>query len=140
MCSQAFSEPAYMVDGARKYRRSWVRRTLLICPACYAKPPLERTAAKVRWHGLHAETGGVLPPAPCVHCGRLVIRGANVRLQRVTCSKVCSTALTRPAGGNVGSGEPCQSCGAAIVAGRADSRFCGSACRQRAYRARNRHQ
>ncbi|MFD7982121.1 hypothetical protein ACFV4M_01910 [Kitasatospora indigofera] len=136
MCNQTFHEPAYMVDGDRKYRRSWARRTLLICPTCYAKPPLERATSKVRWHRLHAELGGVLPPAPCLHCGRLVVRGADVRLKRVTCSKACSTALGRVSSGNVGPGRPCAGCGAAITTGRADSKFCGSACRQRAYRRR----
>lgn len=136
MCSQTFHGPAYMVDGARKHGRSWTRTTLLICPPCYAKPPLEHEASRIRWHWLHAATGEPLPPAPCLNCGRVIIRGANNRLQRITCSKVCSTALTRVSTGNAGSSQPCAGCGTAITTGRSDSKFCGSPCRQRAYRQR----
>jgi hypothetical protein len=132
ICHQAFAGPAYLVDGAMKHGRRWIRRTLLICPSCFTKPPAEREARTARWHQLHGER----PPTPCAHCGRLVIRGADPRLKAVTCSSSCLTALTRTSDGNSGSGQACEACGTLVTSGRSDTRYCGAPCRQRAYRQR----
>jgi hypothetical protein len=146
MCSEPFTEPAYVVDGAIKYpgmRRGTPAR-LLICHACHAlgfnaetgyPRPDRRMRDRIWWNEV-AGRGEEMPPTPCVACGRMVIRNADPLLKRVTCSAACSTSLTRIRNGNKGSGEPCEVCGTAITTGRADSRTCSPACRQKAYRRR----
>lgn len=57
-------------------------------------------------------------------------------MQGVTRSQACRTSLTRIRNGGVGSGRPCGSCGKPATAGRADSAYCGPACRQKTYRRR----
>ena len=146
MCTHPISGPAYLVDGARKYGRSWTPIYLAICGPCYTRggpdpdTGLSRAASlrettRVRWSSL-AGRGEQMAPAPCASCGRLVIRGGDPLLKRVTCSHSCSTSITRSRNGGKGSGQPCESCGEPVTTGRADSRYCGSACRQKAYRDR----
>lgn len=147
MCEGAFEGPAYLVAGARKYGRQWSLTQLLICGGCYSRgaPDPEtgksRAAAlrekpRVRWYALVGR-GERKPAAPCEACGREVVRNADPLLKRVTCSRSCSTSLTRSRNGGKGSGQPCGICGTGITTGRADSRYCGAACRQKAYRRRN---
>ncbi|MFE3152229.1 hypothetical protein ACFXJ6_37230 [Streptomyces sp. NPDC059218] len=136
----------YLVDGVRRGRRTKSAR-FLICGACYERgrpdPDTGRTrAASVRrteaveWWGL-AGRGKALPPQVCVAgCGLVVVRGAKALMQGVTCSRACRTSLMRKRNGGRGSGRPCGSCGEPVTAGRADSAYCGPACRQKAYRRR----
>lgn len=147
MCDAEFTGPAFLVEGARsKGRRRWGVREL-ICEPCYrlgwttvdGKPVSAAAAVRQRdhfeWRSL-AGRGPEQPAAPCAACGRLVVRGADPLLKRVTCSHSCSTSLTRRRNGNQGTDRPCPECGDRIDTGRTDSRYCSNACRQRAYRKR----
>lgn len=139
--------PPYLVDGARKYpgQRRWTPGRLLLCRGCYefgvdVETGLDRHAntrefEDARWYKI-AGRGEPMPPTPCVACGQVVIRNSDPLLKRVTCSAACSVSLTRIRNGNQGSGQPCEICGTAITTGRADSRTCSAACRQKAYRQR----
>lgn len=145
MCGTDGLTLVYLVDGARKYpgQRRWTATRFTICEACHAlgfdpqgryhSPGRERD--RVRWSQVVGR-GEQMPPAPCVNCGLHVIRNADVLLKRVTCSPACGTSLTRIRNGNRGNGQPCETCGEPITTGRADSQYCGSACRQKAYRRR----
>lgn len=146
MCEATLTGPGYLVDGAQKHRRQWGQALLLICEPCYARggPDPEtgltrstslRATARCRWHRLVGR-GEQMAPTPCAACGQMVVRASDSLLKRVTCSRACSTSLTRTRNGGKGSGRPCESCGEPITTGRADSRYCGSACRQKAYRRR----
>jgi hypothetical protein len=146
MCSGAIDGPGYLVDGARKHGRRWSGAQLLICGPCYHRgapdpdtgifpPPATREGKRVYWRQLVGR-GELLPPTPCAACGREVVRNGDPLLKRVTCSRACSTSLTRSRNGGKGSGRPCAECGDPLDTGRADVRYCGSACRQRAYRRR----
>ncbi|MFH9201773.1 hypothetical protein ACH4KO_37685 [Streptomyces anulatus] len=140
---------AYLVDGVRHgSRRGTTRFTrLLICDACYergrpdpdtglTRAASARRTGTVEWWGL-AGRGTVLPPQACAAgCGLVVVRGAEVLMRGVTCSRACRTSLTRRRNGGRGSGRPCGACGTPVTAGRADSAYCGAACRQKAYRRR----
>lgn len=148
MCESPLTGPGYLVDGATKHGRKWWRAQLLICEACYTRggPDPEtgltraaslREAPRRRWSYLVGR-GEQMPPAPCAACGQMVVRASDPLLKRVTCSRACSTSLTRSRNGGKGSGQPCETCGKQITTGRADSRYCGSACRQKAYRRRAR--
>jgi hypothetical protein len=148
MCESPLTGPGYLVDGATKYGRKWWRAQLLICEACYTRggPDPEtgltraaslREAPRRRWSYLVGR-GEQMSPAPCAACGQMVVRASDPLLKRVTCSRACSTSLTRSRNGGKGSGQPCETCGKQITTGRADSRYCGSACRQKAYRQRAR--
>lgn len=145
MCGAEDLEAVYLVDGGIKYprqRRHYPTR-FNICGDCYAAGFTEngymyypgRERDRVQWHRVVGR-GDLMPAAPCEHCGQLVIRNADPLLKRVTCSPSCLTSLTRSRNGNKGSGQPCETCGEPITTGRADSRYCGSACRQKAYRRR----
>lgn len=162
MCSTDLTgQTGFLVEARHtKGRRRWHARTL-ICESCYRAgfttfngqtvPAHDstRTVKGFEWQWLAGTFNGSvpeLPPTPCAACGQLVVRGADPRLKRVTCSVTCSVSLTssrnaRVAAANTGSGQPCETCGEQITTGRADSRYCGSACRQKAYRrrARDRH-
>lgn len=148
MCSSPFDGPAYLVNAARwKGRRTWGTREL-ICGTCHGRGCIdpetglvptdtERTGDHFQWHPWPTGRGEPLPPTPCEGCGVVIIRHGDPLLKRVTCSAACLTSLTRTRNGNQGSDRPCETCGELITSGRADSKFCGSACRQKAYRERN---
>ncbi|MEV7892390.1 hypothetical protein ACWD3I_24905 [Streptomyces sp. NPDC002817] len=138
--------PVYLVVGAVRRGRRWVGGRLLICAGCYgrggpdpvtglSRPGAARRTATARWTEL-AGRGEVMAPTPCVNCSLLVVRRAEKLLAGVTCSRACRTSLTRIRHGGRGSGRPCGACGKAVTAGRADSAYCGRACRQKAYRRR----
>ena len=148
MCGTALlGGTAYLVDGVRRLGRRREFTRFLICESCYEQgrpdPDTGLTrAASVRrsesaeWWGL-AGRGAALPPQECVAgCGLVVVRGAEVLMRGVTCSRACRTSLTRKRNGGRGSGRPCGSCGEPVTAGRADSAYCGAGCRQKAYRRR----
>jgi hypothetical protein len=145
MCSTVIDGPGYLVSGARKFGRTWQGTRFLVCDTCYSlggpRPDgLSRAATlretpKARWDALVGH-GEQMPPTPCEACGAAVVRNRDPRLKRITCSDACAVSLTRTRNGNQGSGQPCETCGQTITTGRADSRYCGSACRQKAYRRR----
>jgi predicted nucleic acid-binding Zn ribbon protein len=56
----------------------------------------------------------------------------------VSCSRRCQELLERERRRVRRDERPCEECGRAFAPRRADGRFCSSACRQRAYRARRR--
>lgn len=148
-CGTAGLAVGYLVDGARKYPggRRWTRTRLLICTGCYTagfdpgagyEIPTARERPRIRWYRL-AGRGALMDPAPCAACGQPVIRNSDPLLKRVTCSLACDSSLSRSRNGregNRGSGRPCETCSEPIMTGRADSRYCGPACRQKAYRKR----
>ncbi|RKS10032.1 hypothetical protein DFP74_5778 [Nocardiopsis sp. Huas11] len=149
MCMTPITGPAYLVDGALKHRRRWTAELLLICGPCYTRgapdpetgllpAPAHRETPRVQWHGLVGR-GEKLPPTPCAACGMVVVRNDDPLLKRVTCSRACSTSLTRSRNGGKGSGKPCQVCEEPVTTGRADSLYCSPACRQKAYRQRISH-
>ncbi|NUL05993.1 hypothetical protein HRW07_22730 [Streptomyces lunaelactis] len=151
-CGTEGLDVGYLVDGYRQYPggRRWTRTRLLICAGCYTagfdpetgcEIPAARKRPRLEWRQL-AGRGHVMDPTPCAACGQSVIRNSDPLLKRVTCSLACDSSLSRSRNdreGNKGSGEPCEACGEVITTGRADSRYCGSACRQKAYRQRNTH-
>jgi endogenous inhibitor of DNA gyrase (YacG/DUF329 family) len=148
MCDSEFAGPGFLVDAARsKGSRRWKVRAL-ICKPCYRRAWTTDTdgrtvttgyAARQRdrfeWFDLVGR-GAEMPAAPCVSCARMVVRASDPLLKRVTCSHSCSVSLTRKRNGNKGVDRPCPECGDPIDTGRADSRYCSNACRQRAYRKR----
>ncbi|MGW1503758.1 hypothetical protein ACWCQW_35400 [Streptomyces mirabilis] len=149
LCGDSFKDgPGYLVEGARKYpkQRRWWPGRFLICAGCYGfghdpetgalRPEHMRELDGARWYRVVGR-GEQMPPVPCAACGRPFIRNADPLLKRPTCSPTCSTDLTRIRNGNQGSGQPCEACGEQITTGRADSRYCGAACRQKAYRRRS---
>jgi len=83
---------------------------------------------------------------PCAGCGRAIVLYLTDRPQeRFYCSRLCHTAVTnrlRRERATAARAErepdkrPCEACGVVFVPARADARYCSSACRQRAYRAR----
>jgi predicted nucleic acid-binding Zn ribbon protein len=147
MCDAEFTGPGFLVEAVRSRGSSrwWIR--VLICEPCYRVgcPTVDghtvyahqdtRRRHRFEWMRLVGR-GPEQPPAPCAACGRVLVRGADPLLKRVTCSHSCSTSLTRKRNGNQGGSQPCDICGKAITTGRADSRYCGSACRQKGYRQR----
>ncbi len=148
MCDGEFTGPGFLVDAARSKgrRRWWVR--VLLCEPCYRRGFTTtedgrtvtagfatRQRDRFEWFDLVGR-GTEQPAAPCAACGRMVVRASDPLLKRVTCSQSCSVSLTRSRNGNNGSGNPCETCGEAITTGRADSRYCSPACRQKAYRER----
>lgn len=151
MCAGPFDGPAYLVKASRwRGRRRWGTRDL-ICEPCYlrgrvdpatnmAPADSERTGDHFQWHPWPTGRGELLPPTPCEVCGLVVVRHGDPLLKRVTCSASCLTSLSdsrNAARGNKGSRRPCECCGTPITTGRADSRYCSSACRQKAYRRRS---
>lgn len=85
---------------------------------------------------LWAPIGGtdVLPPAACEYCHRLVVLANDKRRRRTVCSPRCAVAVTKSH--RKGERQPaCSVCGGSL-AGRADTAYCSPACRQRAYRLR----
>ncbi|GHA64064.1 hypothetical protein GCM10010330_16110 [Streptomyces tendae] len=142
VCATPFADqPAHLVQGARWIRRRWWRTPLQICTDCYTDQRgywnNDHRTLPVKWLGLVGR-GAPMPPTPCVSCGQPVIRNSDPLLKRVTCSQSCSVSLTRSRNGGKGSGQPCETCGEPITTGRADSRYCKPACRQKAYRRRAR--
>lgn len=148
-CGTPGLEVGYLTDAARQYPggRRWTRTRLLICSDCYEagfdpetgyEVPSARERRRIRWYRL-AGRGDLMPATPCANCGQSVIRNSDPLLKRVSCSLACDSSLSRSRNGklgNQGSGQPCETCGEPITTGRADSRYCGSACRQKAYRQR----
>ncbi|MER6557230.1 hypothetical protein ABT300_05595 [Streptomyces sp. NPDC001027] len=148
MCDGEIAGPGFLVEAARsKGRRRWGVREL-ICEPCYRRgfsttedgrivstAFTERQRDRFEWYSL-AGRGTEQPAEPCAACGRQVVRNSDPLLKRVTCSHSCSTSLTRTRNGNNGSGQPCETCGTTVTTGRADSRYCSAACRQKAYRQR----
>lgn len=147
MCDSPFDGPAYLVNATRwKGRRRWGTREL-ICEADYMRGAIgadgriagtdaDRTGDHFEWHPWPTGRGELLPPTPCEACGVVIVRHGDPLLKRITCSASCLTSLTRSRNGNKGSGNPCETCGEPITTGRADSRYCGPACRQKSYRRR----
>lgn len=151
LCGDSFKTgPGYLVQGHRKYpgRRGWWPTRFLLCSGCYGfgydsetgmlRDDHMRELDGARWTRVVGR-GDEMPPTPCASCGRPFIRNADPLLKRPTCSDTCSTDLTRSRNGNQGPGGPCEVCAAPITTGRADSRTCSSACRQKAYRQRKAH-
>ncbi|MEH0587407.1 hypothetical protein QA942_26305 [Streptomyces sp. B21-106] len=148
MCDGEINGPGFLVEASRsKGRRRWRVREL-ICEPCYRRgftttedgrtattAFTERQRDRFEWLRLVGR-GREQAPEPCVACGRLVVRASDPLLKRVTCSHSCSTSLTRSRNGNQGAAEPCETCGQEIATGRADSRYCSPACRQKGYRQR----
>lgn len=148
MCDDPLDGPGFLVDASRsKGRRHWRVRALL-CEPCYrlgwtttedgrtmTTGDAARRRERFEWRRLVGR-GAEQPPEPCAACAQMVVRGADPLLKRVTCSHSCSTSLTRKRNGNQGTGQGCAECGDRIDTGRADSRYCSPACRQKAYRQR----
>lgn len=139
-CGAEDLEVVYVVEGGARYhrQRAWTPERFHICGTCYDRGPTPVTEwgkGRVRWYQIPGR-GEQMPPTPCEHCGVTFVRNADPLLRRMTCSATCLTSLTRSRNGNRGSGQACETCGEQITTGRADSRYCSSACRQKAYRRR----
>lgn len=140
-CGTEDLELLYVVEGSVKYpkQRRWHPERLTICQGCHDRGPTsvdEWYVSHVRWTRIVGR-GEQMPPTPCERCGVTFVRNADPLLRRMTCSAACLTSLTRSRNGNQGSGKPCEMCGETVTTGRADSRYCGPACRQKAYRRRS---
>lgn len=141
VCRQPLDgRPGYLVNGARWRRRSWRGARFLVCPPCWREDRghwnVDHRTLPVMHLGLVGRSRIELPPAPCAACGQLVIRAADPLLKRVTCSVSCSASLSRSRNARERSSRPCATCTAPITVGRADTRHCSPACRQRSYRNR----
>ncbi|MFF4839266.1 hypothetical protein ACFY2G_04285 [Streptomyces collinus] len=149
MCDGEITGPAFLVDAARSKGRSHWKVRALLCEPCYrrgwtATPDgrtvtagdAARTNGRFQWLDLVGR-GTEQPAEPCAACGQMVVRASDPLLKRVTCSQSCSVSLTRKRNGNQGTDQGCAECGDRIDTGRADSRYCSGACRQRAYRKRH---
>lgn len=148
MCDNTITGPGFLVEAARsKGGRRWAVRALL-CEPCYrsgftttedgrtlSAEATTRQRPRFEWTQLVGR-GTEMPAEPCASCARLVVRASDPLLKRVTCSQSCNTSLSRSRNGNQGADRPCPECGDRIDTGRADSRYCSNACRQRAYRRR----
>jgi hypothetical protein len=75
---------------------------------------------------------------PCEGCGRIV-NEARWRPRRF-CSRICEDGYyaeqRRARRAEARAGRRCDVCAELLDAGRADARYCSSACRQKAYRRR----
>lgn len=122
----------------RQGRRRWARWQP-VCLSCLEgragnlSSPDERVQVFANRSGLEVE------PAPCAHCGLPVHLTPDARRKVPTCSDLCRSRHLGRARTPV---EPavtptCEGCGDDMT-GRADRRYCSSACRQRAYRRRTR--
>ncbi|MFJ3877132.1 hypothetical protein ACIPW5_06705 [Streptomyces sp. NPDC090077] len=152
MCEQPLLPVGFLVSGAvRVDRWAWQGDWLVICEACYLagapdpvtglpRPAAARSTATASWSGDLVGRGEVMAPTPCAACGQVLVRRAEPLLEHVVCSPACRTSLTRTRNGYHGSGLACEGgCGRVVTTGRADSRYCTAACRQRAYRRRKTH-
>jgi hypothetical protein len=76
-------------------------------------------------------------PVECVTCGLPVILSVDARRKIDTCSDRCRTRYysDRARHDHAPATHRCEGCGE-MMTGRADRRYCSSACRQRAYRQR----
>lgn len=131
-------------DALLRRRPKWSLGDFLVCRQCWEdhagrswRIPESPGNLGATVSGLY---GGTEPtdPLPCEGCGRVVIRGKNTRTKRHTCSRACTVAASKRAHGKGASGpvtSRCAECGTTIT-GRGDRTYCSSACRQRAYRAR----
>jgi hypothetical protein len=80
-------------------------------------------------------------PCPCEGCGRPVHQQADARFRyHLFCCEKCEQAARATAArqrrSDARGTRSCETCGETFEPTRADSRFCSSACRQRAYRNR----
>ncbi|MEU0038460.1 hypothetical protein [Streptomyces sp. NPDC006333] len=143
VCGATDLDAVYLVQGSVKYpkQRSWYPERIHICRDCHGRgeTPVDQWYVNhVRWTRVVGR-GDLMPPTPCERCGLHFIRNGDPLLKRMTCSASCLTSLSdsrNASRGNKGSNQPCESCGEPITTGRADSRYCGSSCRQKAYRRR----
>lgn len=75
-------------------------------------------------------------PQPCASCGLPIRVAPDKRRKIVTCSDACRSRYYSARADRVTpTAHVCSGCGETMT-GRADRRFCSSACRQRAYRRR----
>ncbi|MFF9153836.1 hypothetical protein ACF1AB_16585 [Streptomyces sp. NPDC014846] len=151
MCDTGITGPGFLVEAARSRGNSRWKVRALLCEPCYRRGftvtedgqtlhagDAARTNGRFQWLTLVGR-GAEQPAEPCAACGQMVVRASDPLLKRVTCSQSCSVSLTRSRNGNQGSGKPCEVCAETITTGRADSRYCSSRCRQKAYRQRQPH-
>jgi hypothetical protein len=79
-------------------------------------------------------------PKPCVNCERPVIikQRANPPKNHILCGQECTRAFYNAWARRKRqlSQRPCTTCGELFDPARSDAKYCGSACRQRAYRMR----
>ena len=150
-CGHFYREgsPAYRVEGRRRRvvvmrtgrRRTFTESRFLLCETCWQAA--QGTPTGLGPHGVDVFRlyGGWTPTEakPCEGCGLLVVRGANTRTKHHTCSRSCTAAVSKAKRNTVSRPVTrCQMCREAVE-GRADAAFCSSACRQRAYRIRNKY-
>lgn len=141
VCQQPLgNQPAYLTQGARWIRRRWRSARLLVCPPCWREGRAywntDHRALPIMYTSLLGRSRTELPPTPCAKCAQLVIRAADPLLKRITCSVACSASLSRSRNGREETARPCATCGTPITTGRADSKYCSNACRQKAHRSR----
>jgi len=145
---------AVRVEGLVQYRRGRYLPAggFLICSDCWSENvngfmPLSASVNDMlnrynhgngnRVSGLYGgyESTGVLP---CEGCGLPVERGVNPRMKAHTCSRACTSRVSKAktVSGAV-TEHHCAVCGATLT-GRTDRRYCSDRCRQQAHRNRHR--
>jgi hypothetical protein len=80
-------------------------------------------------------------PQPCAHCGRPVSNETwRKEPWNIVCGKTCRIAIFNAQARQRRALAPraCEKCGQSFAPKRTDSRFCSVACKQSAYRRRNR--
>jgi hypothetical protein len=122
-------EPIYRTRFARAY---WMGS---VCSECRCDPvSLKYERYATEWRA----------PMPCERCGRpVMIRQRYQPPMHIACSAKCQkdihNAAYRAKRPRQVSRQPCATCGELFDPARSDAKYCGSACRQRAYRARPAH-
>jgi hypothetical protein len=103
-------------DGTCVYTNEWVA----VCSACAT--PAEQKAATKR--------------DVCRGCEQPLLLPARYRAEVVACSNRCVQRCRRRSNRQYRPSITCQECATAFQPSRSDSRYCSTACRQKAYRQR----
>lgn len=134
ICGEIQTEPLVPVQVTRRWnRRSQQGQTRRepVCQHC-ATAPHDRSSLAQQYQTWGWEES---EPVPCEVCGLSVLLVPDKRRKVSTCSDYCRTKSYRKPRTVSLVVTVCEGCGKEMH-GRSDRKFCGSTCRQRAYRHR----